>query len=469
MITPRYQVEQTEESLVFRIHAPYTDVNESDIHVDGNSVCFTASPFYLRLHLSGPVIEDDKSEAHFDVDSGDYVVTLSKCNKGQHFENLKMTNILLQPPSGKAIPKIEVLGETNVSQDLKDFDWYIDQDIEEESLDDSLLLPHYGFAHQKCGVLRHMEADLPELMDLQSPDDTPSSEREKLQETWENKHFCPEHYLADWAEEEELILPLLEDTKSLVPKSDEFIASEQEQLLRLPKLEILQLTQDEQKSALLGLAEIVFCWAHEQITTQGDLSFESARSIRRLSATFSWLRKFTSVQKFALSCMRRALCIPLYRNWKLANAAMELTITVLKNGRIAVIKCLLELMKNFANCEGYHIHRQLYLEPYSLWTQTLSDEVLSKLADSLARHNPKKGDIGWDLEELETAGRITLEEENALDNLTKQLKTSLNVRCVEEDSDDTDDDSEWETDSEDSSESSEEEPTESSMSETKVL
>jgi hypothetical protein len=49
-------------------------------------------------------------------------------------------------------------------------------------------------------------------------------------------------------------------------------ADEQERLIRLPNLDILELTPSEQKSALLGLAELVFCWVYEQISSLGNLN-----------------------------------------------------------------------------------------------------------------------------------------------------------------------------------------------------
>ncbi|XP_059482522.1 protein SHQ1 homolog [Neocloeon triangulifer] len=468
MLTPRFRVEQTDENIILHIHAPYTDVNESEIHVDRNQVCFFASPYYLRLNLPGQVAEDEKSKGHFDVGSGDYVVTLTKCNKGQHFEDLDMVNTLLKAPSGKNLTKIEVLGEETDHQDLLDFDWHIDQEISEEVPEDIIgLLPKYGFANRKSGLLKPLEADLPELMDLKYPDSTPASEREKLQEDWENEHFSQEHFLADWAEEDELIKPLLEEDLHCVPEisDSEFSAEEQERLIRLPKLDIIALTAAEQKTALLSLAEILFCWAHEQISTQGDTGPESARSVRRLSSTFSWLRSFTSVQKLTLSCMRRSLCVPLYRNWKLALAAFEKTQKILKRGRVIIIKSLLNLIANFAECESYHIHSQLYLEPYCVWIQSVSEETFSKLADSIEKHIPNKSDVGWDLEELEIAGQMTLEEEHdVMESLTNQLKASLHVRTNVEDSDDSDD-SECESDSSESdSQSSEDDEEPSSTS-----
>jgi hypothetical protein len=43
-----------------------------------------------------------------------------------------------------------------------------------------------------------------------TPDQTPFAEREVLQVKWEDEHFSPEHFLADWAEEDEIIEPLLD-------------------------------------------------------------------------------------------------------------------------------------------------------------------------------------------------------------------------------------------------------------------
>jgi protein SHQ1 len=119
--------------------------------------------------------------------------------------------------------------------------------------------------------------------------------------------------------------------------SDELTTSEQEQLLRLPKRELLPLDVAEQRSALLGLAELIFCWAHEQRSSSGDPGPESARSVRRLSATFSWLRQFHSAKQLTLSCMRRALCVPLYRNWNLAMQTLQDTQQILRKGKLNLV------------------------------------------------------------------------------------------------------------------------------------
>lgn len=76
------------------------------------NLIFTYFTCYSRLHLPGPVVEDDKSKGSFDATSGDYIVTLSKSVKGQHFKDLDMINALMKPPLGKSIPSIELLKGT---------------------------------------------------------------------------------------------------------------------------------------------------------------------------------------------------------------------------------------------------------------------------------------------------------------------------------------------------------------------
>ena len=48
MITPRFQIEQTESDLIFTIHAPYASIANAEIYADLDIFCFYASPYYLR-------------------------------------------------------------------------------------------------------------------------------------------------------------------------------------------------------------------------------------------------------------------------------------------------------------------------------------------------------------------------------------------------------------------------------------
>ena len=68
--------------------------------------------FYFRLHLPGPVVEDERSKGSFDSAKGEFIIHLPKANQGQNFENLDMINALLNPTKGpnNTMPNIEIIG-----------------------------------------------------------------------------------------------------------------------------------------------------------------------------------------------------------------------------------------------------------------------------------------------------------------------------------------------------------------------
>jgi hypothetical protein len=49
MITPKFTLDQTETELILRIDAPYTNIKDTQIHVEGDDVRFYSAPYYLRL------------------------------------------------------------------------------------------------------------------------------------------------------------------------------------------------------------------------------------------------------------------------------------------------------------------------------------------------------------------------------------------------------------------------------------
>ena len=62
-------------------------------------------------------------------------------------------------------------------------------------------------------------------------------------------------------------------------------------------------------------------------------------TIRRLSATLSWLDPPDSVHAAALGAVRRALCYPLYRHWRLALAVVADVAALLRLGLARLALC----------------------------------------------------------------------------------------------------------------------------------
>lgn len=48
MITPTFNLEQSDEHLIIQIHAPYTNAKDTEIDVNNDCVIFYSTPYYLR-------------------------------------------------------------------------------------------------------------------------------------------------------------------------------------------------------------------------------------------------------------------------------------------------------------------------------------------------------------------------------------------------------------------------------------
>lgn len=82
----------------------------------------------MRLHLPGPVVEDETSSARYEAGTGYLTVTLTKVNRGEDFKDLDILASLLAPPrleQSISRPVIEVIGdeansEENLSKDERE-------------------------------------------------------------------------------------------------------------------------------------------------------------------------------------------------------------------------------------------------------------------------------------------------------------------------------------------------------------
>ncbi len=100
MLTPVFQLSQTEGFVVVKIRAPFakvritTDrhahiisllicvcsrlfqVSETEILIEGREILFSSKPYYLRLYLDSEVTEDGQEKADYDADSGTWLSSI---------------------------------------------------------------------------------------------------------------------------------------------------------------------------------------------------------------------------------------------------------------------------------------------------------------------------------------------------------------------------------------------------------
>lgn len=67
---------------------------------------------------------------------------------------------------------------------------------------------------------------------------------------------------------------------------------------------------------------------------------------------------------------RRSLAYPWYRNYKLAKKCQEDVYDLLKLGKRAILKVLLELKDLFDHHDIYYVYSKIWLDDYCIWCQT---------------------------------------------------------------------------------------------------
>ncbi|XP_057562031.1 protein SHQ1 homolog isoform X5 [Hippopotamus amphibius kiboko] len=376
MLTPAFDLSQDPDFLTVAIRVPYARVSEFDVYFEGVDFKFYAKPYFLRLTLPGRIVENGSEQGSYDADKGIFTIRLPKETPGQHFEGLNMLTALLAPRKSRtAKPLVEEIGASEVSEegaedDSEDFDWEIEQSPYEE-VPESALNPEcrYGFGNLRSGVFQRLQNisfkekslgsagtmsgdhqdELSDVIDIKDPDFTPAAERRQKRLAAELAKFDPNHYLADFFEDEAVkqVLEYNPWWTDLYSKTMASLEKSQEQenltvLVPFSEEEKYQLRKFVNKSYLLdkrahrqvyySLIDILLAYCYEIRVTEGEKNVESAWNIRKLSPTLCWFETWTNVHEILVSFGRRVLCYPLYRHFKLVMKAYRDTIKILQLG-----------------------------------------------------------------------------------------------------------------------------------------
>ncbi|XP_043252297.1 protein SHQ1 homolog isoform X1 [Colletes gigas] len=446
MLTPRFKITQTDTEVLILIQAPYANVKDTEVYVDGTDFRFYSTPYYLRLKLPGQIEENDHSFGSYDCEKGNFDLQFSKVTKGEYFENLDMITTLLAPPKKKKnmlTSNIEVIGNPSAnSEDINETlnehnstddkntdgdEWYIHQNNPTETISLLSNFPKYGFANKISGALVAFEsAWIKEIIDLPMPDTTPQSKRKCLREKCELSDFNEEHYLADLMQPE-YIKPYISfeaEWDTLEKSTVSLNETEVDLLKELPNKEYL-LNNEEIHRLLLSLVDILFGSCYNHRTTLGENTVESSWTIAKLSSTLSWFEDFSDSKEVIKACFRRSLCYPLYRNWDLSVKVLEDVTKVIKLGKKYIIKRFCEIHSLFNNsCEPRYILNQLYIKDYLVWLQQIHETLIESLELLITDIQPNKEEMGFDLVELEQAAYSITEDliiENSVHDMVDQM------------------------------------------------
>lgn len=48
MLTPRFEITQTDKDVTIIVHAPYANIRDAEVCVDGTEFLFAATPYFLK-------------------------------------------------------------------------------------------------------------------------------------------------------------------------------------------------------------------------------------------------------------------------------------------------------------------------------------------------------------------------------------------------------------------------------------
>lgn len=406
MLTPRFKISQDERHIYINVHAPYTNIGETEIDVDGENFLFVSSPYFLRLRLPGRIIENDRSKGSYTCDSGDFNLTFDKENVGEHFENLDMITSLLAP---RDIPDmnpslVEMLEEDGITIEQQETDYNNDKYT-------------YGFANKITTEFRDIGSEFPQIFELRVPENVEVDERNVLRIEYENEKFSSDHYLADFFDDE-LIEPYL-SAKMFWDSPDfnkdvDFTEEEVGILKELPNKHYL-LSQNEYRQVLLGLVDIIYGYCYDKRTTLNESTVESSWTINKLSSTLSWFCIFKDIKQVLIASYRRSLIYPIFRNFDLCVKVKNDLVSLLRKGKKSIIKCMIEIHQMFnTSNDARYILNQLYIKDYLVFLQKCRNEEIDELCNNIANIEILKSDLNLELEELEEAAEMVQKEETEI-------------------------------------------------------
>ena len=402
MLTPRFKLTQDDNHVYINVHAPYTNIGDTEIDVDGENFLFVSSPYFLRLRLPGKIVDNDSAKGSYLCDSGDFNLTFDKETTGEHFENLDMITSLLAPAD---IPDInpdlvEMLEEDGIT-------------LENGNNEDEYANKFsYGFANKLTTEFSNIGIEFPQIFELRVPETVAIEERNAKRVHHEDDKFSTDHYLADFYDEE-LLEPFL---AAVAPwcmpnfnKEIEFSEEEVGVLKELPNKHYL-LSKTEYKQVLYGLVDILYGYCYDKRSTLNESTVESGWTINKLSSTLSWFCTFDDMKQVLIASYRRALIYPIFRNFDLCIKVKNDLVALFKKGKKFVVKCMIEIYQMFnASNDARYILNQLY--------------------NNIANIEITKNDLELDLEELEAAAEMVKQEEvdNIMENEVAVKMASMSL------------------------------------------
>ena len=301
--------------------------------------------------------------------------------------------------------------------------------------------PRYGLFQQHSNVFRDYarEGLTVEMIECKSPDDTLDArsvdqDRRAMRLETENQKFDPDRYLNDFCVEEdgdmifdcamsmephwatsvtELTEKLSNLTTSAVDASTFFTEEESNMLASIPYKglpDLESLTKDQSHAAFLCLMDVLFSYAYDHRTTDGEPTVESSWTVMILSPALSWLENYNppydTIQDVFIWSTRRSMIYPYLRNYNLSMKVAKDVAEILSRGRRTIIRCLLQVHSIMERSESHYLFNKLFIDPMICWIQRCDELDVRAFSNRVLEATSRgafltKSTLDLDLDELE--------------------------------------------------------------------
>ncbi|EGW33370.1 uncharacterized protein SPAPADRAFT_55254 [Spathaspora passalidarum NRRL Y-27907] len=464
MITPFFEVTQDDEFIYINVKISHIRFSATQIEmiVDNELFIFSLPPYYLRIRLPFPCVDDERSKAEYDSKEEVVRIRIPKEERGRVFPDLDLTSKLLARLNENTSSKAEVSGPLieeldidntmdgkprDVVQEGEAFDWEIKQEIPNNQ---ELSGVKYGFNNQYDKLVGISVTNGNDINEVGDPETTTASDRVIERLIKENIKFDAEIYAADYimekyptADDDKSFQDLLEwknplirqflkwyKTQGSIPESErtnvmdvEFTKDEQEKMQNLPRRSYLIDASYNQEILILVIC-LLFAYHFELRETEGDHNIESAWTIGKLVPQFAFLdSKLVSnpdnsdnvLRAAVITCIRRALAYPFHRSFKLVMKVWEDVYYNLRGGKRLILKALLDLKELFRFHDVYYVYDKIWLEDLVAYliSDNISESVIRKLAYDLKKEYCKvsKTDITFEKMGLDKQDGEDIEED----------------------------------------------------------
>lgn len=434
MITPFFTLDQDDEFVLIDIKVSHIRFKAPEIEmvVDGDVFVFSLPPYYLRLRLPLPLVDDERSNAHYDSKAECIKVKIPKLTRGAHFPDLDLTAKMLAritaetpTPRTGGIQEMDITNPmleaaelpTEVYAEGEHFNWEVQQTMPTEEDTMAVGAIKYGFDNAHTGIVGVSMTNGNDINELGNPEQTAANDRTIERLIKENIKFDPEYYAADYfaskypdLEDDKRFKELMEwrspavvgflkwqkkqqeaGTRALFPV--EFSTHEQEQMMQLPKKSYLI---DDKTPLLLMLVSVLFAYSFNLRENEGDDNIESAWTVGKLTPQICFLDSqivipgsttVSLLRATVITSIRRSLCYPLHRNFELSMKAWDDVYHLMRGGKRLVLKTLLAVREMFRFHDVYYVYTKIWMDDLCAWV--ISDQVGENSIRSLA-HDLRK-------------------------------------------------------------------------------